>query len=135
VVALIAIFIAFEADAGDHRIAFVTSTSGLTDLSTWDEAGGATGLAAADTICRVRAASAGLKSPENFVAWISSSEDDAYCRIHGLSGKKDEMCGQAELPVAAGPWVRTDGYPFAPEISRLLSPESLVFAPLVLDEN
>lgn len=128
------LLIAGTATAGEHRVAFVTSVTGTPDLGSWDDAGGATGLAAGDAICQARAAAGGLANPENFVAWLSSSGDDAYCRIHGLTGKKADDCGQASLPEAAGPWVRTDGYPFAPEIGPLLAPDNAVYTPPRLDE-
>jgi hypothetical protein len=66
-----------------------------------------TGLEAADAICQSRAEAGGLNG--TFRAWLSDDDDDAYCRIHGLSGKKAENCGQGSLPDFAGNWVRTDG--------------------------
>jgi hypothetical protein len=110
-----------------ERVAFVTSTVGNGDLSTWAGASPNTGLAAADAICQARATAAGL--PGTYVAWMSDATSDAYCRVHGLTGKKATFCGQAALPVAAGPWVRTDGQPFAPTIDRLLQPTRATFLP------
>jgi len=118
----------------DHRVAFVTSVTGTGNLSTWPDAGNEAGLAAGDAICRARAAAAGLSNAENFIAWLSDSDNDAYCRIHGLSGRREDNCGQAVLPEAAGPWVRTDGFPFSGDISALTSPGPVVFTPLRLDE-
>ena len=63
-------------------------------------------------------AAAGLKG--TFVAWLSDDNDDAYCRIHLLTGKKSANCGKAVLPVNAGPWLRTDGFPFADRIDKLV---------------
>jgi hypothetical protein len=40
----------------------------------------------------------------------------------------------ATLPVAAGPWVRTDGFPFAESIDQLLSPNNKVYAPVRYNE-
>ena len=118
------------------RVAFVTSASGSSDLKTWDAAGdGLTGLQAADSICTSLAEAAGLDNPGNFVAWLSDSADDAYCRVHHLSGKISANCGEAGLPVAAGPWVRTDGAPFGAAIAELLGPLHTVYAPLWLDET
>ena len=42
------------AQAQDLRRAFVTSTAGNGNLSTWADAGGQAGLAAADAICQAR---------------------------------------------------------------------------------
>lgn len=121
--------------AGDTpRVVFVTSGTGSPDLGSWADAGGATGLAAGDAICQARAAAGGLANSGNFVAWLSGSNDDAYCRLHGLTGKKADNCGQATLPEAAGPWVRSDGFPFAPVIGELLAPTNAVFTPPWLDE-
>lgn len=120
--------------AGENRVVFLTSTTGSPDLASWDDSGEATGLAAGDAICQSRAEAASLDNPGNFVAWLSGSSDDAYCRIHGLAGKKADNCGQAVLPESAGPWVRADGYPFAPEVSRLLAPENAVYMPPWRDE-
>lgn len=62
-------------------LAFTTSETGGADLGDWPQAGGQTGLAAGDAICRELAAAAHLPSPESFVAWLSTSEVDAADRI------------------------------------------------------
>jgi hypothetical protein len=113
------------------RLAFVTSTSGTGDLSSWADAGGEEGLAAADTVCQARAAAGSL--PGTFVAFISDSSDDAYCRAHGLSGKKADNCGQAELPATAGPWVKVDGTPFAAQLDVALD-DGVIYTPANVDE-
>jgi hypothetical protein len=110
-----------------QRIMFTTSVQGTGNLSTWTDAGGMTGLAAADAICTARGAALTTAGAGQFVAWMSSDTDDAYCRVHGLGGKKSAMCGQGALPVAAGPWIRPPlstaaGRPVAPTIDRLLAP-------------
>jgi len=114
------------------RTAFVTSTTGNGNLSTWVGASPNAGLAAADAVCQARATAAGL--PGTYVAWMSDPFDDAYCRVHGLTGKKANNCGLAALPVAAGPWVRPDGQPFAPTIDRLLAPTRQTFRPASTNE-
>ena len=117
------------------RVVFATSAEGSGDLGSWPEADfGTIGLAAADSICR-NLATGVLDDAQDFVAWVSDSSDDAYCRIHGLTGKKEDDCGQPSLPDSAGPWVRTDGHPFAPTIDRLLSPSNEVYAAIQYDEN
>jgi len=115
-----------------QRVAFVTSTTGNGDLSTWTGAAPNTGLAAADAVCQARAAAAML--PGTYVAWMSDATSDAYCRVHGLTGKKAANCGQAALPVAAGPWVRPDGQPFAPAIDRLLAPTRATYRTASMSE-
>lgn len=116
-------------DCQPARVAFVTSTAGTGNLSLWTGAGGMTGLAAADAVCQARATAAGLTG--TFVAWMSDSTSDAYCRVHGLTGKKSAMCGQGTLPVTAGPWIRAGATlaPFAPRIDRLLAPNLVVYQP------
>jgi hypothetical protein len=120
-----------------QRVAFVTNAARSAIFGDWPEATmGLSGLEAADSICVNRASAAGLLSPGEFVAWLSDSEDDAYCRLHGLTGKKSSNCGEPSLPEAAGPWVRTDGIPWAEDVAKLtmlMNPE--VYTPLWLDEN
>jgi hypothetical protein len=107
-------------------VAFTTSTAGNGNLSSWgNDAGGKTGLAAGDAICQARAAAGQLVGA--FTAWLSDSHDDAYCRIHGLTGKKSAQCGQATLPTWAGPWIRMDGFPFGETIGQIV--DSAWYAP------
>ena len=98
------------------KVAFITSEVGTGVMSTWTSSGGMAGLDGADQVCRTLAANAGLANPNDFVAWLSDSSDDAYCRLHGLSGRiLDPMpCGQLTLPTSAGPWSRSDGTPIVP---------------------
>lgn len=113
------------------NVAFTTSITGNGNLSTWADAGGNNGLAAADAVCQARADAAGLSG--TFVAWMSDSADDAYCRVLGLSGQVAANCGQGgTLPTDAGPWVRTDGFAFAATISQVTM--GVVYAPLRYDE-
>ena len=119
-----------------QRVAFVTSASGPPVFGDWPEATDPlTGVEAADSICIYLASQAGLLSPGDFRAWVSDSSDDAYCRIHNLSGKKGANCDQGALPEAAGPWVRTDGTPWAPGVPDLLHPLNRVYTTLHFDEN
>ena len=112
---------------------FVTSATGTGNLSTWTDAGGHTGVAAGDAICQARATAAGLTG--TYKAWLSDSTADAYCHIQGYTGTVVGLCGQGTLPVAAGPWVRTnDGYPFADTIDKLVN-NGQVFAPVRYDET
>lgn len=122
------------AGGDSHRVVFGTSVAGTGDLETWPDADGAVGLAAGDAICQARAAAGGLDNPGNFVAWLSASSDDAYCRVHNLSGKVDVNCGQAQLPAAAGPWVRTDGFPLAGTIDQWIHPNNVMLTAIRYDE-
>jgi hypothetical protein len=116
--------------------AFTTSTFGPGDMHSWSEVAGSnlTGLAAADGVCQARATAAGLTDPAKYVAWLSDRNNDAYCRVFGLTGKKSNNCGQASLPVDAGPWQRVDGVPFAGTIEDALS-ANLVYSSLNVDES
>lgn len=113
-----------------HRV-FFTSTGGTGNLATWADAGGQTGLAAADAVCQARARAVGL--PGQFRAWMSDSNDDAYCRMLGLSGTLASSCGQVFVPYAGGPWVRMDGFPFSDGILGLA--EGKVLSPVQFDER
>ena len=102
----------FEAgNAAAQAHIFMTSSTGTGDLSSWPEAGGATGLQAADAICRAHADAGSLEGADEYVAWLSDSTNDAYCRAHGLTGTRSGLCGQAQEPIGAGPWSRIDGLP------------------------
>lgn len=113
------------------RVAFATSEAGSGDLSTWSGSGSASGTVGADAVCAAAAAAAGL--PGAFMAWLSDSQDDAYCRLHGQRGRMADRCGLATLPASAGPWVRTDGWPFADGAGALLAGRIVV--PLAVDER
>ena len=122
--------------SAQNRVAFVTSATGNANLSSWPEAGkGLMGADAADSICVSLATSAKLGNPNIFKAWLSTSVDDAYCRVHNLTGEKGSNCGEVELPVAAGPWVRTDGVAAGAFIDQLLSPGNKIYVPLLTDET
>ena len=119
----------------DSLYAFTTSIFGPGDMHSWEDVIGTnlTGLAAADGICQARATVAGLTNPAGYVAWLSDRNSDAYCRVFGLSGKKSNNCGQAALPVGAGPWLRLDDVPFADTIESALS-ANRVYSTLNVDE-
>ena len=118
-------------DGDGPNVAFTTSVTGNGNLSTWADAGGTTGLNAADTVCQARADAAALSG--TFVAWMSDSSDDAYCRVLGLTGQVAANCDQGGPPLAeAGPWIRTDGFAFAATISQMTM--GVVYAPLRYDE-
>lgn len=113
---------------------FATSLAGSANIGSWGSAaGGKTGLEAADSICQNLANAAGLLGA--FRALLSDSNDDAYCRLHNFSGKKASNCGQATLPNSAGPWVRTDGFPFVNSINALFGNQIFSYVPPVLDES
>lgn len=69
------------ATAGPAALAFVTSATGNGDLSGWARAAGQAGLAAADAICSAEAAAAHLPQPQSFVAWLSTSSQNARARL------------------------------------------------------
>ncbi len=85
-------------------LVFVTSVRGSGDLSSWPQAGGLTGLAAGDAICRNVATAAHLPSPASFVAWLSDSTVDAADRLTG-----------------DGPYRRLDGFAVAVTKGALVS--------------
>lgn len=104
--------LAFQAgDVAAQAHVFMTSSTGSGDLSSWPDASGATGLQAADAICRAHAEAGSLEGADEYVAWLSDSTDDAYCRAHGLGGTRSNLCGQAQEPIGAGPWSRIGGLP------------------------
>ena len=118
------------------RRAFLTSESGSADLATWTASSGMSGLDGALEICEELADQAGLAGPENFVPWLSTATDDAYCTLLGLSGKVAANCGEGSPPSPdAGPWIRLDGVPFAADLDAAIGAEDAVYTPLVVDEN
>jgi hypothetical protein len=124
-----------EVSTAVNLVAFASSAIGHGVLSDWAQAGGNSGPAAADAVCQSLATAASLMG--SFRAWLSDSSDDAYCRIHGLTGKKESNCGQATLPVAAGPWVRMDGTAWAGTIDTITNSNynEDIRVPLLYDET
>jgi|GEM_PF-1795897 len=114
---------------------FITSASGVGDLSQWPEANGATGAAAGNAICQSEADSAGMPGADEYIAWLSDTNGDAYCRAHGFDDTIANNCGQSSLPTDAGPWLRLDDRFFGgklPELLELNSPiRNIEFAPLL----
>lgn len=116
---------------GTSGYIFVSSEQGQGILADWTSAGGLTGLAAADNVCQTMAENVGLSG--EYIAWMTDSTDDAYCRVHGLGGKKTDNCGQATLPASAGPWLRMDDFPFAETIDPVSGITALT--PVLFNEN
>jgi hypothetical protein len=114
-----------------ERLAFVTTRRGVGNLSAWPASG--IGLAAGDGLCQAAAADGGL--PGTYVAWLSDQDNDAYCRVHGLTGKKSANCGQLALPAAAGPWAVPGGLPFAEPIDRFLTNFESHYPPSVTERG
>ena len=122
-------------DNQSHAVAarmFVTSESGGGDIARWASANGEEGVAAADRICQAAAQSSNLEG--DFVAWISDYKSDAYCRLLGLEGFKNNDCGGLSQDRRAGPWVRLDGNPFAAELDALVDNNQIYTSPSI-DEN
>jgi hypothetical protein len=132
-VALLGALLVSPLGAATRRM-FVTSVAGSGNLSTWADAGGHTGVAAGDAICQARAVAASLPNAAAYRAWLSNSLDDAYCRMHDLTGKRADNCGQPTLPAEAGPWWRTDGEPFGDGLPALVLPLERVLNPPEVDE-
>ncbi len=122
--------------AAQENLVFITSASGSGDLSSWPEADGLSGLDAGDRICQNLAGMAGL--PGDYIAYLSNNEDDAVCRLHGLSGKWfGDNCGLNE-PLTADDsqaWHRVDGRPIFPNAADMHFPTDRMYYPLWLDEN
>jgi hypothetical protein len=78
------------------------------NLATWDDAHGLIGIAGADEVCRTRAAAASIPHPEQYIALMSDSHADAYCRLHDATGQVLGNCSESTLPTGAGPWYRMD---------------------------
>lgn len=90
---------------GPAALAFVTSSYGSGDLSSWPTAGGASGINAGDAICRNLAETARLPAPQSFVAWLSTTTIDAADR----------------LTLSTVPYRRIDGFRIAASKASLLA--------------
>jgi hypothetical protein len=130
--ALLALALAAPAEAVKRR-AFVTSVSGTANLASWPDAGGATGLAAGNAICRARAQAAGLPNATTYRAWLSTETTDAYCHVRGQSGKKGTCTGGS--PLGAGPWYLVNGVTnFTGTLDQLTSSDPTIYRPVLRDE-
>ena len=118
------------------RVAFVTSTMGNGDLSSWDETN-LDGQAGGDQICQIRAglASPPLDNPTSFRAWLSVPATDAYCHLFGFTGESPTCGAQNPNLNLMGPWVRTDGEPFAAVFADLVGVKDALLQPILFDEN
>jgi len=96
--------------------AFVTSVSGTGQLSSWVDAQGLSGLAAADAICQSRARYAGFANPQTFKAWLAYYTSSISNRIAST----------------ATPYVRPDGIIIA--TSRADMTDARLNAPLYQNE-
>jgi hypothetical protein len=96
--------------------------------------GNFTGVGGPDGFCQTAANNAVPPLTGTFKAWVSTSADDAYCRVAGFSGKVSPTnCGQPQLP-NGGPWARVDGLPFARSL-QALTMQSQILTPGMIDEN
>jgi len=133
-VLLVSLAVAAPAAAVKRR-AFVTSTTGTGDISTWAGASGATSLDQADSVCRARAGAAGLPNASTYRAWMSNSFHDAYCHVQGQNGKKSTGCNGATLP-GGGPWYLVNGITtFTAALDQLVNLPYAIYRPVVFDEN
>ena len=114
----------------ETRTAFVTSTTGTGKFSTWAETE-LNGLAGADEICQARANAEELGG--TYRAWISTDQTDAYCHLFNQIGSKP-ICASSPNPATMGPWVRTDGTPFAANLSRMVTQHE-IYQPALFDET
>lgn len=110
------------------RLAFVSQATGTGDLLNWSAvplgAHPATGLEAADDVCQAEADAAGFQG--TFRAYLSDTQDDAACRIRGLSGKLSDDCGLGTAPLPdAGPWIGLEGLPVARTAEALAAGKGL----------
>ncbi len=109
-----------EAFGEGARVAFVTREHGSADLSVWNQAGGETGLAAADAICQSEAEAAGYRG--TFRAFIGGPSDPA-CRMLGSEGRVSEGCGLGELPADTAAVLDATGTPVFYGLDGLLANE------------
>ncbi len=116
---------------------FLTSTTGTGNLYLWDEVVSATGTTftsgreAADYVCQTRANAAGLTG--EYRAWLSTDDEDAYCHIAGLGGRRgSNQCDASSQDL--GPYIRPDGFPVGKSLDALLD-DGEMFAAISVDEH
>ncbi len=128
-----ALAISAPAEATKRR-AFVTSTVGTGDLSTWAGSNNQDGLAGANAVCQARATAGGLPNAAQYRAWLSTSTTDAYCNARGQTGTKAQGCsGGAAQP--AGPWYQRDGVtPFTASLDALTGSDRVIYSAVIFDE-
>ena len=133
--ALSSLLAPLPADAAIRKM-FVTLADGSGKLSTWDDANGKVGVEAGDEICKAAAAAGNLDNASSFRAWLSDADDDAYCRVHGLTGTKSpDNCGEVTLPTDAGPWeIAKTSTPFGGPLPELLFPHISSLYPVYWNE-
>ena len=125
---------ALSAQTGPRRV-FVSSAFGPGDFDTWSQATpGTSGIDAADSVCANLATAAALPNAAGFRAWLSDSQDDAWCRVQGRTGRRDTGCGGAPDLPGAGPWARRDGVRWAGSLAQLTG-EIGPLVPLDRDER
>ena len=87
---------------------------------------------AGDAVCRAPAGAGRVKRQLQGLA-VRDDNDDAYCRIHNLTGKRSANCSQAALPASAGPWVQDGRFSCAARIDELLD-NGKMYTPVRFDE-
>ena len=115
------------------RYAFVTSSVGNGDLSTWSETD-LDGYEGADQVCQARANAGGLSNGGSYRAWISTQATDAYCHLLGLTGEKASGCSGPGDATSIGPWLRMDDTPYAGTLAEMTE-EFAVYQPVMFDET
>ncbi len=116
------------------RRVFITSVTGKGNLGSWSEGHGQTGQAAGDAICRARAAAASLPNATTYRAWLSTSGNDAYCHVQGLTGTVGNGCDGIAQP-GGGPWSLRDGVtPFSGSLDELTATNAVIYRPVASDE-
>jgi hypothetical protein len=101
--------------AADRQVAATFAGANYVFVTSTSYAASAVAPDAADKECNALASAAGL--PGHYVAWLSTSTQDARDRLGAARG-----------------WVRTDGLPFADSIASLTKKDQ-VFYPIHLDET
>lgn len=99
-------FAASTLHLGAGKRAFISSGK-LSGAMSFD---GKQGAPAADALCQSEAAAESYDNADRFHAYLSTSSDDAACRVLGLTGKVAQHCGLPALP-SEPVWYRPDGYP------------------------